>query len=138
MEFNAETLKAVAQIVNGIIILVGVFVYVKKGQYDDALGIVQGVFSNAVSATQHTGTNKLDLKPVAITLVKKGLGDTTVTKAVKKLGIELDDQAIGDLIERVLSSGKLGISNPIKDVLKARGKGAVLGFLNFKLNKVKV
>jgi len=139
MTLDTELLKAMGQIVEGLVVLLGIFVYIKKGQYEDALGIVEGIFANAVSTTQATGSdNKLDMKPVAVKLVRQGLVDTKVASAVKKLGVALDDQVIGDMIERVLSSGKLGISSPIRDILKAKGKGAVLGFLSRKLNKIKV
>jgi len=138
---DVEILKSIVEILQAVILLVGIFVYIKKGQYDEAAEVIESVFHSAVSDVQSKEkqlVDKVKMKEAAVALVKSKLRETEIVDAVKKVGVELDDTVVGTMIEKTLSSGKLGVENPIKKILKNKGKGYVLGFFKKKFNKITI
>lgn len=113
---NAENLDLVVQILQGIIVLIGIGLYIKRGQYDKALQVIEHTFSRALTTAQKKSKllTKEGMKREAVKVVKNSVADVKVQKALKKVGLNLTDDVIDDFIETTLSSGKLNVPNPIR------------------------
>lgn len=123
MDFiNSENLNLVVEILQGLIVVIGVALYIKRGQYQKALEIIEHTFSHALTHAQKQSKllSKEGMKEAAFEVVKKSKADNKVQSALKKVGLELDDETIDELLETTLSSGKLNVPNPIAKVIRRK------------------
>ncbi len=96
-----------------------IFTKNKNEKLDRAAYLIQGIVLNAISKTRSSINgdvkNNEELKNMAIDLVSHYINNKKVDKAIKRLGINIDKESIGEYIEIGLHAGKQGFNNVLKD-----------------------